>query len=134
MSVSIRRTMTIAAAALMALSVAAEPVLAQATVGPAGGVGSTTAPSNSAGTPAGGTGVISTTRVGPNGVTQAPTQNTTPMNGGPAGGPVVGAPAATASTARARRVRHRARPAPRPATQVGTQSQAGTNGAAPTTK
>ena len=50
----------------------AAPAFAQqsptaATVGPAGGVGSTTAPSNSQGTPAGGTGVISTTRVGPSG-------------------------------------------------------------------
>ena len=42
------------------------PIVARAqgaTVGPAGGVASTTAPSNSAGTPAGGTGVISSTRV-----------------------------------------------------------------------
>ena len=67
MSLTIRRNMSVVAAAVLALSFAAEPVFAQATVGPAGGVGSTTAPSNSAGTPAGGTGVLSTTRVGPSG-------------------------------------------------------------------
>ena len=124
MSLSIRRTITLAAAAVLALSLAAEPVFAQATVGPAGGVASTTAPSNSQGTPAGGTGVLSTTRVGPNGaVSQAPTVNTTPVTGTSAAAP------------RPRRVRHhRARSAPRPATQVGTQSQAGTNGSAAPSK
>lgn len=57
-------------AVLLAVAVAAVPASAQVTlggptVGPAGGVASTTAPSNSEGTPAGGTGVIGTTRVGP---------------------------------------------------------------------
>ena len=57
-------------ATLLAAALAACPALAQVTpgspaVGPAGGVASTTAPSNSEGTPAGGTGVIGTTRVGP---------------------------------------------------------------------
>lgn len=123
-----RRTFTIAAAAALLLGMAAEPVLAQVTpgsasVGPAGGVGSTTAPSNSAGTPAGGTGVISTTRVGPSGVTAAPTQNTTPV------------PTAASQTPTPRRTAAQRRAAQRrPATQVGTQSQAGTNGASATTR
>jgi 5'-nucleotidase len=59
---SIHRSL-FAAAAL--LSAAAGPAMAQATVGPAGAIPSTTAPANGEGTPAGGTGTISTTRVGP---------------------------------------------------------------------
>lgn len=64
----------VAAAGLLA-GLAAQPSLAQSptspTVGPAGGVPSTTAPSNSQGTPAGGTGTVTTTRVAP-----APTAKT----------------------------------------------------------
>ena len=57
-------------AVLLAAAVSAGPAFAQVTpggptVGPAGGVASTTAPSNSEGTPAGGTGVVGTSRVGP---------------------------------------------------------------------
>lgn len=58
-------------AAAMVAGLAAEPAVAQvvpggALNGPAGGTASTTAPSNSEGTPAGGTGTLGTTRVGPN--------------------------------------------------------------------
>ncbi len=52
-------------AAATLLSAAAGPAMSQATVGPAGGIPSTTAPANGEGTPAGGTGTLSTTRVGP---------------------------------------------------------------------
>ena len=102
----------LAAAALagaIALSLAAEPAFAQATTGPAGGVGSTTAPSNSEGTPAGGTGTLGTTRVGP---------STTD---------------ATTATPAHRHRRHRHRHAARHATPsgtTGTQSDSGLNGSA----
>ncbi len=75
-SITRRFSLALLAAAL-AGGLAAEPVLAQVTpggavVGPAGGTASTTAPSNNEGTPAGGTGVISTTRVGPGGDAATP--------------------------------------------------------------
>ena len=59
-------------AAAMVVGLAAEPGFAQVTPGgalngPAGGTSSTTAPSNSEGTPAGGTGAVGSTRVGPSG-------------------------------------------------------------------
>ncbi len=61
-----RRLCAALAAAGMVAALGADPVFAQgATVGPAGGIPSTTAPSNSQGTPSGGTGNLSTTRVGP---------------------------------------------------------------------
>lgn len=68
-SLTRRLTSAVLATTLIA-SVVAEPAFAQVTPGaptngPAGGTASTTAPSNSAGTPSGGTGIISTTRVGP---------------------------------------------------------------------
>ena len=106
-------TLTRISAALLAsalfASMAAEPAFAQTSrVGPAGGTSSTTAPSNSEGTPSGGTGVISTTRVGPS--TLAPTASTPD----------------TVAPRRPRRVRHHRRPAPRPMHHDG--SSAGTSG------
>lgn len=97
---------------LLAATVAAGPAFAQVTpgsptVGPAGGVSSTTAPSNSEGTPAGGTGVIGTTRVGPSSTSSTPS--------------------ASAPRRRAHRIRHRAHRAARPATSD-TNSAAGLNG------
>ena len=109
----------IAAAVLASLAV--DPSFAQVnpsgpTVGPAGGVATTTSPSNSEGTPAGGTGVVGTTRVGPSGVAPAMPMATTPM-------------ATPARPVRRRRV-YRRRPRPMaPAAETGTQSQSGTNGA-----
>ncbi len=101
---SINRRLSAAACALViGLSFAAEPAFAQATNGPSAGVGSTTAPSNSEGTPAGGTGTVANTRVAPSGQ--------------------------TASTHRSRRRARRARhPAAAPTT--GTQSDSGLNGSA----
>ena len=65
---SLNRRLSVAACAVaIGLSLAAEPAFAQATNGPAAGVGSTTAPSNSEGTPAGGSGTVANTRVGPSG-------------------------------------------------------------------
>lgn len=52
---------------LAAGSAIAQVVPGGALNGPAGGTASTTAPSNNEGTPAGGTGTLSTTRVGPSG-------------------------------------------------------------------
>lgn len=71
-----RRVSSILLAAAMVAGLAAGPAFAQITpgtalTGPAGGVATTTAPSNSEGTPSGGTGVIGSTRVGPSGMTQA---------------------------------------------------------------
>ena len=108
-----RISYTLLAAAMVA-SLVAEPAFAQITpggafTGPAGGTGSTTAPSNSQGTPAGGTGVIGTTRFGP---------------GGAVANPEAVAPA---RRHRAHRARHRARRAPRPAMND-TGSAAGLNG------
>lgn len=107
-----RRFSSALLAAAMVAGLAVEPVFAQvvpggALNGPAGGTASTTAPSNSEGTPAGGTGVLGTTRVGP------------------------GSPASTARATPRRRVRHarhRARRTARPATMNDTQSAAGLNG------
>ncbi len=64
------RRLSAAALALSLLgTVGAEDVFAQtARVAPAGGTSSTTAPSNGEGTPSGGTGNLSTTRVGPSSV------------------------------------------------------------------
>lgn len=99
-----------AAAVVMGSAV---PTYAQVTpgaalIGPAGGTASTTAPSNSEGTPAGGTGVLGTTRVGPStGVTRV-----------------------SARRRHARHVRHRARRTHRavqPAS-MDTNSAAGLNG------
>jgi len=97
-------------AAAMVAGLAAEPAFAQVTPGgalngPAGGTASTTAPSNSEGTPAGGTGVIGTTRVGPSGEA-----------------------ASTTTARRHRRARRRTRHAARPAATTDTGSSAGLNG------
>ena len=120
-----RRVTSALLAAAMLISLApvasAQVTPGAPTVGPAGGVSSTTAPSNGQGTPAGGTGVISTTRVGPSGVTPA-----TPMAAPPAASPTDAAPAPRPR--RHRRRRHYVRRAP--AAETGTQSQQGTNGAA----
>lgn len=94
---------------VLAVAVAAGPAFAQVTpgsptVGPAGGVASTTSPSNSEGTPAGGTGVIATTRVGP--------------------GSTAGTPAPRRHV---RRVRHRTHRTARPTT-TDANSAAGLNG------
>jgi len=59
-----RRLSHVLFAAAMVAGLAAEPAFAQVTPG---GTGSTTAPSNSEGTPAGGTGAVGSTRVGPSG-------------------------------------------------------------------
>ena len=113
------RLLTIAAV-MASLSIV--PAFAQVspsgpTVGPAGGVATTTSPSNSEGTPAGGTGVVGNTRVGPSTVRPVAPMATTPTT------------ASTSAPARRHRVYHRRRVAhPAPATEVGTQSQAGTNG------
>ncbi len=61
----------------MVAGLAAEPAFAQVTPGgalngPAGGTATTTAPSNSEGTPAGGTGAVGTTRVGPGSTSASP--------------------------------------------------------------
>ncbi len=128
MNFSPRRIAAAVIATGMIVSLGMEPALAQmtpggATVGPAGGVPSTTAPANGQGTPAGGTGVISTTRVGPSGVSPMAAPATTPM-----ADPM-------AAPARPRRVRHRRVRRARPAAEVGTQSQQGTNGSvAPSSK
>lgn len=111
-----RRVSSMLLAAAMVAGLAAEPAFAQITpggalVGPAGGTGSTTSPSNSQGTPAGGTGVIGTTRVGPSGA--AMSSDTPAM--------------APAPRHRGRRARHRARRAARPAMND-TESAAGLNG------
>jgi len=100
-------------AAAMVVGLAAEPGFAQVTPGgalngPAGGTSSTTAPSNSEGTPAGGTGAVGSTRVGPSG--DAPSTMT------------------TARRRRHRRARHRTRHAARPAATTDTGSSAGLNG------
>jgi len=102
-------------AAVVAVGLVAAPALAQitpggATVGPAGGTASTTAPSNSQGTPAGGTGVIGTT--------------TFNRSGNTVGGDTSSAPA---PRRHARRARHGARHSARPAT-TDTGSAAGLSG------
>jgi hypothetical protein len=111
-SMTRRFSSTLLAAAMIA-GLAAEPAFAQVTpggalTGPAGGTGSTTAPSNSEGTPAGGSGALGTTRVGPSG--------TMPSTASPA--PV---------RHRTRHARRRARQAARPAMND-TGSAAGLNG------
>jgi hypothetical protein len=106
-----RRFSSALLAAAMVAGLAAEPAFAQVTPGgalngPAGGTATTTAPSNSEGTPAGGTGAIGTTRVSP------------------------GRTSATATPHR-RRVRHarqRAHRPARPAATSDTGSSAGLNG------
>ena len=117
-----RRISSALLAAAMVAGLAAEPAFAQitpgaSTVGPAGGVGSTTAPSNSEGTPSGGTGNIGSTRVGPSGMSAAPRSYTaTPQ---------------TARPARRRVARRKpVRRAPRAAmSDTGAASSAGLNGA-----
>ena len=121
---TLTRLSAAALATFMTVSLAAEPVLAQITpgspgVGPAGGVSSTTAPSNSQGTPAGGTGVVGTTRVGPS--TMAPAM------------PMAGTDTTMSEPPRrARRVRHHRRArhhAARPAMDsTGEGSSSGLNG------
>ncbi len=91
------------AAALLA------PVVARAqgaTGGPAGGVSSTTAPSNSQGTPAGGTGVIGGSRVGTGAAPVGASPNT----------PLVGGEPGTSETPPRRRRRRRARRRAAPST------------------
>lgn len=106
-------------AAVVAAGLVAAPAFAQitpggATVGPAGGTASTTAPSNSQGTPAGGTGVIGTTTFG--------------RGGNAVSGDTGSAPAPRRHARRARhRARHAARHSVRPAT-TDTGSAAGLNG------
>ena len=117
MSMFTRRIASAAIAAAVIGSMILEPsAFAQApTVGPAGGVATTTAPSNSEGTPAGGTGTLGTTRVGPSGVAPYAATQAEPV----------------VRRRRARRIR-RHRAYRRPVSQeVGTQSQAGTNGSVP---
>jgi len=106
-----RRLFSALLAAGLVAGLSGEPAFAQITPGgalngPAGGTASTTAPSNSEGTPAGGTGNLGTTRVGPSSTTRATT-----------------APARH----RARHARRRAHRAARPVTS-GTGSDAGLNG------
>jgi len=108
-----RRFSSALLAAAMVAGLAAEPAFAQVTpggalTGPAGGTGSTTAPSNSEGTPAGGSGALGTTRVGPS--------STMPSTANPA--PV---------RRRIRHARRRARQAARPVMND-TGSAAGLNG------
>ncbi len=105
-SITRRSAFAVFAAALAA------PVLARAqgsSVGPAGAVPSTTAPSNSDGTPAGGSGVIGTTRYPAAGQ---------PMGAGP-GAPLVGGTMGTSEAAprHRRRRRHRSRRHTTPAAQ-----------------
>lgn len=103
--ISLTRRSSFAAFAAML----AAPVVARAqgaTNAPAGGIPSSTAPSNSAGTPAGGTGVISTTR---------PMGGTAPMASSP-NTPMVGGEMGTSETAPRRRRRHRTRRAHRTTT------------------
>jgi hypothetical protein len=78
-----RMSASLIAAAVLAV-LAAAPSLAQvspggARVGPAGGTPSTTAPSNSEGTPAGGTGVIGQTQVGGGGYQAGSADTYTPQ-------------------------------------------------------
>jgi len=106
-----RRLATAVLATAIATSFGMETSWAQgATVGPAGGIPSSTAQSNSAGTPAGGTGVIG-------GSTATPGM---PMTGTQSAGPnaaAAGNTSATTSTRRStRRARHRTRRPARPAT------------------
>lgn len=99
MSLLTRRS---AFAAFAAALIAPVVVYAQgATSGPAGGVPSTSAPGNSQGTPAGGTGVIGGTRVVPTSPAPAAATPSAPLVGGQQG---------TAETHRTRRrVRRRVR-------------------------
>ncbi len=74
----LRRLSHVLLAAVLVGGLAAVPAVAQvvpggALNGPAGGTASTTAPSNNEGTPAGGTGTLGTTRVGPGGDTMGTT-------------------------------------------------------------
>lgn len=72
-----RRLSIALVAATLVAAVATDDAFAQgATVGPAGGIPSTTAPSNGQGTPSGGTGTLSTTRVGPATTATMPTATT----------------------------------------------------------
>ncbi len=109
-----RASLLLIAAAVLAV-VAAVPSLAQMSptappVGPAMGTPTTTAPSNSEGTPAGGTGVLSQTQVG----------------GGTQASP---APVATSRRANRRARRARARAARRAAQRgTGPASSSGLNG------
>ena len=89
-------------AALVAVSMlgvfgADEAFAQRSVVAPAGGVSSTTAPSNGEGTPSGGSGNLTTTRVGPSGVS--------PM----AGAGVAPAAASTYAAPRRHRARHHRR-------------------------
>lgn len=120
-----RRISSIVLASAMVVGLAAEPAFAQVTPGaplsgPAGGTPSTTAPSNSEGSPAGGTGVVGRSRVNP-----------TPSFGS-TDGSAVAAPRATRPTAAQRRAARRraaARRAPRPAvSDTGDASSSGLNG------
>ena len=114
MTITFRRLAALATAVFMtAGSIAPEAYAQGATVGPAGGIPSTTAPANGEGTPAGGTGTVGTARVGPSGI--APTANPST------------APTGDEAAPRPRRRRHRHRRAHRAPAQVGTQSQDGTN-------
>ena len=90
----------------------AAPAFAQLGNAPAGGVATTTAPGNAESTPAGGTGTLSSTRVGPGGsAASVASPNTAPRR-----------------SAKARK----AAPRKRVAKQTGTQSQQGLDNAAAT--
>jgi len=114
MASTTRRLSSALLAAAMVAGLAAEPAFGQITpggaiTGPAGGTASTTAPSNSEGTPAGGTGVVGSSRVGPGG-TAVNSDSGTPVR-----------------HRRTRRARHRARHAARPVMND-TGSSSGLNG------
>ena len=108
------------ATALIGSFAVEQAAFAQApTVGPAGGVATTTAPSNSEGTPTGGTGTLGSTRVGPGPSTYS-------------AAPAVTTPTGPAVRQRRARRNRRARANRRPVSQeTGTQSQMGTNGSVP---
>lgn len=120
-----RRISSIVLASAMVIGLAAEPAFAQVTpggplTGPAGGTPSTTAPSNSEGSPAGGTGVVGQSRVNPG------------ASVGSRDGSAVSTRRATRPTAAQRRAARRraaARRAQRPAAgETGDASSSGLNG------
>ncbi|HYZ64757.1 MAG TPA: hypothetical protein VE650_20065 [Acetobacteraceae bacterium] len=107
-------------ASALAGPIAAKQVFAQsgATNAPPGGIPSTTAPSNSQGTPAGGSGDVSGTRVGPRGTTAA-----VPPPAGLAGDATPGTGTGTTTQRQTRRVRHRTRRRQTTTPSDATQSQ-----------
>ena len=111
-----RRLASAALATAMATSFGMEAAWAQgATVGPAGGIPSSTAQSNSAGTPAGGTGVVGGTAATP-GMPTTGTQSAAPGTAGSTAGTTTTKPSRRA-TRRANRHARRAPAAPAADTQ-----------------